>query len=95
MRPPTAELLNHLTPHMLGALKAALVQGSCTLALVGLFWLAFRKHLSDALAHGLFFLVPVKTAAALFVAWPVPIAFSIPVSESIFSAVYPIAPKRS
>jgi len=93
MPPTTAEFLNALAPTWQAAVAAALLQGTLALAVVVLLWLALRKNLGNALAHGLFFLVPVKTvAAALFVAWPVVISFSITVPETVYSAIYPPQP---
>ncbi len=67
------------------AMRAALVQGTLALIIITLFRALLRRHTSHAFAHGLFLLVPVKTlAAAIFVAWPVVIAFSIPVPAFIY-----------
>lgn len=67
------------------AMQAALVQGTLALIVVTLLRLLLRRHTSHAFAHGLFLLVPVKSiAAAFFVAWPVVIAFSMPVPAFIY-----------
>ena len=88
MRPETADLLNSVAPTWLAGTRAALLQGTLAFGCVGLVWLACRKYLSNTLAHGLFLIVPVKTAAAaLFVAWPVVISFSVPLPESLYSAI--------
>ncbi|MFM7131501.1 MAG: hypothetical protein ACKO0V_19300 [bacterium] len=69
-------------------MRAALVQGSLALVIVTLFHALLRRHISHAFAHGLFLLVPIKTlAAAIFVAWPVAIAFSLPVPGFIYQVM--------
>ena len=84
------EFINHAAGTWLVAMRAALVQGSLTLGLVALFWMACRRWMSHAFAHGLFLIVPLKTAAAaMFVAWPVVIAFNIPVPDAWLNSVKP------
>ena len=86
----STESLNAIAPDWLAATRAALVQGFVALALVAAFWALFRRHLSHAFAHGLFLIVPVKTAAAfLFVAWPVAIAFSVPLPQKLVTLIHP------
>ncbi len=45
-------------------LARATVQSLVVLAVIGLFWILLRRHVSHAFAHGLFLLVPARFAAA-------------------------------
>ena len=85
-----AEPWNQLAPGWALAMQAALIHGIVALAVVGSFWAVFRRNMSHAFAHGLFLVVPIKAAsAALFVAWPVAITFTVPLPEPVLELIHP------
>ena len=85
-----AEPWNQLAPGWALAMQAALIHGIVALAVVGSFWALFRRNMSHAFAHGLFLVVPIKAAtAALFVAWPVAIAFTVPLPKPVLELIHP------
>ena len=70
-------------------ISRATVQTLVVLAVISLFWLAMRRHISHAFAHGLFLLVPARFALVLvcgLLALELPIEIPLPfISATAFS----------
>lgn len=85
-----AESWNQLAHSWAHAMQAALIHGMTAFTIVVVFWALFRREMSHAFAHGLFLVVPIKAAtAALFVAWPVSIAFTVQLPEPVLELIHP------